>query len=258
MDIENDSRRDFLRLGIIGLGSAFLLDACANQPVVSQNAATPANKDSGKDEDEDANPPDEKEVTAVEDLMREHGVLRRALLIYSEAALRLRKDPTSVSPDALQKTAKLFRAFGEDYHEKKLEEGYLFPLIKQKNKDAEVAKYPDILIAQHARGREITEYILSTTNAAKIGAKSGLLADTLDGFSRMYQNHAAREDTIVFPAWKGLITGEEYEQLNDTFENIEHQQFGEDGFEDAVKQIGEIEESLGLSDISIFTPSPMN
>jgi hemerythrin-like domain-containing protein len=64
-------------------------------------------------------------VTATEDLMREHGVLRRALLVYSAAAVNLRGNPSSISSDALQKIAKLFRAFGEEYHEKKLEEAYI-------------------------------------------------------------------------------------------------------------------------------------
>lgn len=54
------------------------------------------------------------EVTAVEDLMREHGVLRRALLVYTAAAGKLHSDPATVAPDVLQKTAKLFRTFGED------------------------------------------------------------------------------------------------------------------------------------------------
>jgi hypothetical protein len=44
--------------------------------------------------------------------------------------------------------------------------------------------------------------------------------------------------------------------MNDKFEDIEHEQFGEDGFEDAVKQISAIESSLGLSDISQFTAPP--
>jgi hypothetical protein len=34
------------------------------------------------------------------------------------------------------------------------------------------------------------------------------------------------------------------------------EQFGEDGFEDAVKQISAIESSLGLADISQFTAPP--
>ena len=63
----------------------------------------------------------ENEVGAVEDLMREHGVLRRALLVYRESAAKLRAN-ASVDPKPIQQTAQLFRNFGEDYHERKLEE----------------------------------------------------------------------------------------------------------------------------------------
>jgi hypothetical protein len=64
---------------------------------------------------------EEKEVGAVEDLMREHGVLRRALLVYRECAAKLRADPGSVDPRPLLDTARLFRTFGEDYQVRKLE-----------------------------------------------------------------------------------------------------------------------------------------
>ncbi len=188
--------------------------------------------------------------------MREHGILRRALLVYGEAALRLRKNAADVSPEALKKTAALFRAFGEDYHEKKLEEAYLFPRIKEKASGSEAAKYVDTLIAQHQRGREITDYITSVTNGPKISAEAAKFADVLEGFVRMYQHHAAREDTIIFPAWKDAVTSDEYDELNDKFEDIEHAQFGEDGFEDAEKQMSEIEGSLNLSDIGQFTVPP--
>lgn len=249
MNNEKDSRRDFIKFGIVGVGSALLINACGNnQAANSQNVSPPNN---AKKENEEG---EEKGVTALEDLMREHGVLRRALLVYTAAAVRLRKNAREILPDALQKTAKLFRDFGEEYHEKKLEEGYIFPLIKQKGASGEAAKYPDILVAQHNRGREITEYILSATNAAKIAANANALADTLDSFVYMYQNHAAREDTIVFPAWKSLLSEEDYSELGEKFEEIEKQQFGGDGFDDAVKQISDIESSLNLADISQFTP----
>ena len=52
---------------------------------------------------------EEKEVGAVEDLMREHGVLRRALLVYIEAAPKIRANPATFPADALMRTAKLFR-----------------------------------------------------------------------------------------------------------------------------------------------------
>src|SRR5579872_7387280 len=72
---------------------------------------------------------DEPEVTAAEDLMREHGVIRRALLVYREVVPKLRQDAASVDAAALHKTAQLFRNFGEDYHERMLEEQRIFPVI---------------------------------------------------------------------------------------------------------------------------------
>lgn len=246
MEQSDSSRRRFLIAGTAGVTAA-LLSSCATSQLA--NVAGGPN----------AVPkptPDAKEVTAVEDLMREHGILRRALLVYGEAALRLRKNAADVSPEALKKTAALFRAFGEDYHEKKLEEAYLFPRIKEKASGSEAAKYVDTLIAQHQRGREITDYITSVTNGPKISAEAAKFADVLEGFVRMYQHHAAREDTIIFPAWKDAVTSDEYDELNDKFEDIEHAQFGEDGFEDAEKQMSEIEGSLNLSDIGQFTVPP--
>ncbi|MEP6849127.1 MAG: hemerythrin domain-containing protein [Acidobacteriota bacterium] len=255
MNIEDESRRRFLKYGAVGIGSAVMLSSCA-PPEAGNAVQVNLNVGDARPGDADKKPGDEIEVTAVEYLMREHGVLRRALLIYSEVAIRLRKNTSEVSPDTLQKTAKLFRRFGEDYHEKMLEEAFIFPKIREKG-NLEAAKYPDILTTQHARGREITEHIISVTGGAKINTNSLLFADTLDGFVRMYNHHAAREDTIIFPAWKDVLTPDEYDEMNDKFEEIEHQQFGEDGFEDAVKQIGEIEVALGLDDISKFTPLPI-
>ncbi len=227
---------------LAGAGPALLLTACAGR--TDQTAVKKAEGEKGG----------AKEVLANEDLMREHGVLRRALLVFGEAAVRLRRDAGSVPPAVLRDTANLFRSFGENYHEKKLEEAFIFPALKGTTGPA--AGYPDILIAQHDRGREITDYILAVTVGAKIGAEAGMLAAALEAFTRMYEYHAAREDTIVFPAWKAAVTDSQYDELSDKFEEIEHQEFGADGFEDAVKKIGEIEKSLGLSDLSQFTAPP--
>jgi hemerythrin-like domain-containing protein len=195
------------------------------------------------------------EVTAIEDLMREHGVLRRALLVYTAAAAKLRSSPSTVAPDALQKTAKLFRAFGEEYHEKKLEEAYIFPAVKRTRGPA--ASLPDILVSQHERGREITDYILGVTQGAQVGdGNAETLANILDSFVLMYRHHAAREDTVLFPAWKHVLTAKQLDDLGEQFEEIEHRQFGKDGYEDAVKQIGEIESGLGLADLAQFTAPP--
>lgn len=197
----------------------------------------------------------EPEVTATEDLMREHGVLRRALLIYSEMADKIRKNPAAIDAAELHKTAQLFRTFGEDYHEKMLEEQHIFPLVRKMK--GEAAAYPDILVAQHHRGREITDYMLAVTRAPRIAAQHAEpLARVLEGFVLMYQNHAAREDTIVFPAWKKNFTDKQLDEISDQFEDIEHKMFGRDGFEDAEKTISGVEMAFGLADLAQFTPPP--
>lgn len=194
---------------------------------------------------------DDEDVGAVEDLMREHGILRRAILVFRESAARLRQG-AGVDAAALTQTAQLFRSFGEDYHEKKLEEAYIFPAVQKAGGPA--AGYVKTLIDQHNRGRQIIDYVMKA--AGSRGQDSARLAAALDQFELMYANHAAREDTIVFPAWKKALGAHGVEEMGEKFEDIEKQQFGGDGFDMAVKRIGEIEGMLGLADIAQFTAAP--
>jgi len=197
----------------------------------------------------------EAEVTANEDLMREHGVIRRALIVYAEAARRARRDVKAIPFPSLLETAQLFRRFAEDYHERALEEAHIFPLVRKLK--SPVAELPDVLVAQHRRGREITDYIL------KVAARGGLSAAeaesfpaTLESFVAMYEPHTAREDTVIFPAWKAALGEKRYDEMGDRFEDIERKMFGHDGFEDAVKRITQIETAFKLSDLSSVTAPP--
>ena len=243
-----DQRRRQLLTGISIVGAGALLVGCRN------SGAGGATNSENKTEEQTAAEA-AAEISAAEDLMREHGILRRVLLVYQESAVKLRQDPNSVPADVLEKAAQLFRAFGEDYHEKKLEEAYIFPGLKKAPNVAAV--YVDVLLAQHARGREITDYLLAVTKADKIPAASvGAFSGALESFVRMYAHHSAVEDTIVFPAWKEAVGTKEMEDLSAKFEDIEEEMFGEDGFEAASKRMTEIEESLGLANLGMFTSPP--
>jgi hemerythrin-like domain-containing protein len=236
----NQSRRELLA-SLSSAGAGAILIGC-------NRVSGPANRTSEAEESS------EPEVTATEDLMREHGVLRRALLVYQETAKKLESGAT-VPPGPLQKTARLFREFGEEYHEKKLEEVYIFPAVKKAAGPA--ANYADILIAQHQRGREITDFILAATAGAQISTGSlKSFSNALESLVRMYEHHAAIEDTIVFPAWKQTLNSKQLDEMNERFENIEHEQFGEDGFETALQQMAAIENDLGLADLAQFTAPP--
>jgi hemerythrin-like domain-containing protein len=204
----------------------------------------------GKKDDEGG-----EEVTANEDLMREHGVLRRILVLYREIAPRIAADPAHVDAAALGRAAALFRRFGEHYHEQLLEEQHIFPRIRGAGPDR--ARLVDTLTAQHARGRQITEFVIDRTRAGAIGSGDAApLSSALLAFARMYEAHAAREDTIVFPAFKAALGAHDYAELGEQFEEIEHREFGGDGFDIALAEVTRIEAALGLPDLAAFTAPP--
>ena len=177
-----DSTRRQLLTGIPLIGAGALLIGCQR----TQPGSSATNERDRRAAGEDQGTP---EVSATEDLMREHGILRRALLVYKESAAKMRQDLASVPADALEKTAQLFRVFGEEYHERKLEEAHLFPSLKKTQNPA--TAYVDILTAQHARGREITDYILSLTGGDKIPPSKGEdFINALESFVRMYEHHS--------------------------------------------------------------------
>jgi hypothetical protein len=103
---------------------------------------------------------EKEEVSPAEDLMREHGVLKGALLVYSECANRL-ESGKEFPPDTVTGTANLIRNFIEDYHEK-LEEEYLFPRFRKAGKLVDLVA---VLEAQHQAGRRITEQILQSAKS---------------------------------------------------------------------------------------------
>ncbi len=238
------TRREFIE-GVALTGTSLLFTSCVGRGKSAMKKISPENESGEGNED----------VSAVEDLMREHGVLRRALLVYAETAPRLGVSTPIRMLEALQKTALLFRSFGEDYHEKQLEEAALFPAVKSAGGPA--AACVDVLIAQHLRGREVTDVVLSMTRRPRLGsAEAGSLGRMMSSFARMYQNHAAREDTLVFPAWKRALSTDRLDDMAGKFEEIERRLFGKDGFEAAVEKIGEIELDLGLADLAQFTAPP--
>src|SRR5712691_7815705 len=98
--------------------------------------------------------PDEG-VTAPEDLMKEHGVLNRCLLIYEEGVRRLNAKQ-EVSPNVFNHTAKLIKLFVEEYHEKN-EENHIFPVFKKAGKLTDLVH---TLETQHKAGRLVTGSII--------------------------------------------------------------------------------------------------
>ncbi len=96
--ITPSSRREFIKKGGVIVAAASALSAGGHI------FAT------GKREDEE----NEEMVSPAEDLMREHGVLKRVLLVYGEAIRRIEGNE-DLPPEAVGDSARIVRRFIEDY-----------------------------------------------------------------------------------------------------------------------------------------------
>jgi hemerythrin-like domain-containing protein len=232
MNNSGDERRWFIkRAGAALFGAALYVPALAAQT----GAPAAREKTAG-------------EVSPTEDLMREHGVLNRVLLIYDELDRRIaaRKD---YDPKIVTGSAEIIRNFIEQYHEK-LEENYLFPRFIQAGRLNDLVQ---VLLIQHAAGRDLTARILQLANA-KTAADRTRLREPIHAFIRMYRPHEAQEDTVLFPEFHHIVSQHEFDSLGEEFENEEHKLFGADGFEKMVTQVGNLEKQLGIYDLAQFTP----
>lgn len=194
-----------------------------------------------------------EEISPAEDLMCEHGVLNRVLLIYEEGIRRLDAPGEKVPVDQFAATASIVRRFIEDYHGK-LEEDFLFPRFEKAGKMTDLVA---TLRKQHAVGRKLTDDLLRLM-APRVELSADArkqVTGNLRSFIRMYRPHEAREDTVLFPALRTVIPPKELEELGERFEEKEHALFGKEGFEGIVAQVAAIEARLGIGDLASFTPS---
>jgi hemerythrin-like domain-containing protein len=192
---------------------------------------------------------EQEEVTPPEDLMREHGVLDRVLLIYEAAIAKLSRNE-DFDPAVITQSAGIIRDFINNYHEKS-EEEHVFPRFKSARKMVDLV---NTLLQQHQAGRRVTETILNLAPASRRNANDRRhVVTAMQSFITMYRPHAAREDTDLFPQLQKLVSPNEYDAMAEEFEKKEHQLFGEDGFEKMVQQVAKIEETVGIHNLNQFT-----
>jgi len=62
--------------------------------------------------------------------------------------------------------------------------------------------------AQHVAGRMLTKQISSLSDPAALSNDRNrrTIADAVHSFARMYEPHAAREDTVLFPALANAVS----------------------------------------------------
>ena len=59
---------------------------------------------------------------------------------------------------------------------------------------------------------------------------------------------------MLFPAFRDIVTRQEFERLGEEFEGREDKVLGEHGFERVVEEVAGIEKALGIYELGTFTP----
>jgi hemerythrin-like domain-containing protein len=185
-------------------------------------------------------------ILPVEDLMREHGLLARLLLIYEQALAQ-----SDIPWPTIGNAAHIMRAFIEDFHQKQ-EEAEVFTRLEHAGRELQLVA---TLRRQHAVGRLLTEQIAPTaTESPARDASRERLTALIRQSVRMNRAHAAREDTVLLPAFREVCSGHEYEELHEAFEAREHALIGRGGFHTCQAQVAQLETSLGIADLATYTP----
>jgi|YelNatPaOPRAMG01_1025707.scaffolds.fasta_scaffold06480_10 hemerythrin-like domain-containing protein len=224
-----ESRRNFLVKGGLLLAAAGLLGA----------GCTPGAEQEGK----------LAAISPTEDLMAEHGVLSRLMLVYDEITRRLRFGE-DFPLQVLAAGNDITRRFIQAYHEKN-EESHLFNRFSNAGDLTELVA---VLYQQHLAGRKLIGEIdrLNTEANMRNPAQRLRVAEYLITFNQLYRRHAAWEDTVLFPAFRSMIPGKDFAALGDAFSKEEEKLFGPGGFATIVGQVAELEKKLGIYELQQY------
>jgi hypothetical protein len=227
------TRRSMLSTAGLSVGCLLAL----GQPVTA-----PKKAEQGENEKE------ETKVSAPEDLMREHDVLHRILLIY-ERIMTMQAAPAEWPVKTLSEAARLVQTFIEEYHQK-LEEDYVFPAFEKARRHTDLVA---VLRNRHDAATRLTKAILKGAGQLKEQTDAEHLTRDMMAYIHMYLPHSAREGSVLFVDLHSVVEPKEYEEMGEEFEEIEHKKFGANGFENAVDQVAAMEKALGIYDLSQFT-----
>ena len=191
---------------------------------------------------------EQNEITPSEDLMFEHGVIERLLLIYNEFAKRIESNE-NVSSKLISDTADIVRGFCENYHEMN-EELYVFPYIEQMGSQTDLVK---TLQRQHDLGRKVTDNIRKLAEQQNPDFKQ--LAKQMKSYTFMYIPHISRENSIIFRSLCKLMPENDYKELGENFERTEDEHLGENGYDNTLSKVISIETELGINNLVKYSPA---
>jgi hemerythrin-like domain-containing protein len=188
-------------------------------------------------------------ATANEDLMQEHGLVTRVILIYGRT-IELLNSNQPVDLAHAGAAAQIVARVIHGHHEVE-EERIIFPVVE---KTAGMQKLTSTLRGQHNAARGLTAIIgrNASGQAVKDAARRKELVVAMQNFMNMYTPHGAHEDTEVYPAFRDALSRDEYAKVAEQFAADEQRVNTAGGFRENAAALARVEGALGL-DLARYT-----
>jgi hemerythrin-like domain-containing protein len=194
-------------------------------------------------------------ATPNEDLMQEHGLVGRVMLVYSRAT-QLLGSGQSLDPQLISSAAQIVMKVIHAHHELE-EEQLVFPVME---KQPEYSNLVAVLRGQHNSARTLTTNIVNVSrpNLMKDPQQVRELTRLMQNFVNMYLPHGDFEDTVIYPTFRQSVGADRYAELGAQFEKNERQMGGDEAFRKHAIEVGRIERALGieLADYTKQAPAP--
>jgi len=160
------------------------------------------------------------ENAAIDMLTAEHEVILQVVDGLGNLAKTLRTGK-AVEPAVLREAVAFMKEFADCCHHAK-EEDLLFPAFVKHGVPDHGCPI-DALLRDHKEGRRLVADLAAATDAYADGDSEAAerIATAIDGIAKLYPEHIWKEDEMVFPMARRLLSSEERARLFKQFEEVE-------------------------------------
>ena len=157
---------------------------------------------------------------ATETLEHEHRTIEKIVRVISVLADEL-TEARDVDDSILADLCDFLRVYGHQCHHGK-EESYLFPLLETRGVPEDGCPL-GALRHEHQRSRALTDTLVEATSRYSANSSRGrqALVEVLRDLASFYPAHIWKEEYLLFPLAKKVLSAQEDELLQKEFESVE-------------------------------------
>lgn len=186
-----------------------------------------------------------EKISPTEELCIEHAMLDRIMLAMNRTLKVPGGKKSDFSP--IVKACDMIKQVVDEHH-MKIEENEVYPKFEG---DPVLGPMIEDFVEQHDEARKMVDRMRELAGSGK--PDTAELKRVFTDFHDMMMAHAAREETVLFPAMEGTWSDKDLDALKEAQEEDEKELLGEDADEKVYKMLGDLESAAGIESVADFT-----